>query len=207
MGRARIRRAAKPKPAPITYLISDEIGSVAATLYGRFDVHFRDIRQLSIAFVMISGGREPSRDRIDGVWARFMKQTDLQKSLHGYDAVVWVREAIWKILEPKQREALIAHELSHGMVNEKGVLVVQRHDLEDFAWVARNFGAWHDGVELYGKQLSLFGSPDKPVANGQDVHEDAFAEIDAQVAQRKAEAEEPTPIRPRTTTDQPGAVS
>ena len=202
MARTRSARVPKAKPAPITYQTSDAISSVAATLFARFEVHFNDLRQFRIAYVMVQGGREPQRDRIDGVWARFVKVPPLWKDLTGYDAVVWIREAVWKHLDEKQREALVAHELSHGGMSEKGALIVQRHDLEDFAFVARHWGDWHEGVALYGKQLSLFGKPDpKP-----DPHADKFADIDAKVADQKSEHGNVTPLRPRSTSsEQPQA--
>lgn len=206
--RPRVPRAERPKPDPLKWEINDEITSVATALMARFEVHFADLRQLRIGHLMIHGGKEPKRDRIDGVWARFMKVPEPYRTLTELDAIVWVRYAIWKSLDEKQRQALIAHQLTHGSTNDRGDIVVLRHDLEDFAWVARQFGAWYEGVELYGKQLSLygkqlslFGSPEPKAGNGAD----AFADIDAKVAEQKAARDEPTPIRPRPTTDQPQA--
>jgi hypothetical protein len=197
---ARTARFRKPKVEriPLAYNLSDDLLAVAGPLIQRHEVHFSDLRQLSIGYVMVSGGREPKKDRIDGVWARFIKVPPLWKSITGYDAIVWVRQAVWNRLSPHQREALLAHQLSHGTTNDKGELVVVRHDLEDFAWVARNYGGWTDDVELYGRQLSLFGKPDpKPEAKP-----DAFADVDAAVEERKAS--NVTPMRPRgTSTDQP----
>jgi hypothetical protein len=187
---ARIR---KPKVArvPLAYQLNDELTSVATALIQKHEVHFNELRQMKIGYVMVSGGREPKRDRIDGVWARFIKSPPVWRSIAGYDAIVWVREAVWKMLSAHQREALLAHELSHGTTNDKGELTVVRHDLEDFAWVARHYGAWTENVELYGRQLSLFGKPDP---NGRQ--DEAFADIDAGVAERKARGTV-TPMRPR----------
>lgn len=200
--RARIPRADRPKPDPLKWGISDDVTSVAAALIARFEVHFADLRQLRIGYLMITGGREPKRDRIDGVWARFMKVPEPYRTLTELDAVLWVREAIWKVLSAEQRQALIAHQLSHGMTNDKGELVIQKHDLEDFAWVARQFGAWHENVELYGRQLSLFGQPDS-----KDQHDAAFADLDARAAEQKAERQaDVVPMRRRKppSADQPG---
>jgi hypothetical protein len=208
MARRGAARISKPKPEPIVYDFSDELTSVATALMAKHEVHFNDLRQLRIGYVMVTGGREPKRDRIDGVWARFMVLSPLYKALTGgYDAVVWVRQAIWRVLNEDQRRALIAHQLTHGSVTEKGRLIYIRHDLEDFAWVARQYGPWHEGVELFGKQLSLFGKPDEKPANGHD----AFADIDAKVAAEKAEREDGTvtQFQPRTKkpaeSDQPPA--
>lgn len=205
---ARRRRTPKAQPAPITYLVeSEEITPIVAALFTRFEVHFNDVRQLSIAYVMVAGGREPKRDRIDGVWAGFKKCAPLEKALHGYDAILWVRDAIWKVIDPKQREALLAHQLSHGLVTEKGALAIQKHDVEDFAFVARHWGPWYENVELYGKQLSLFGTPETDGANGNGhAHDDAFADIDEKVAEQKAEASNVTQLPQRSArADQPHA--
>lgn len=204
--RPRSARIPKPKPEPIVYELNDELTSVATALMAKHDVHFNDLRQLRIAYVMVIGGREPKRDRIDGVWARFMVLNPLYKTLTGgYDAVVWVRQAIWRVLNEDQRKALIAHQLTHGQTTEKGALIYVRHDLEDFAWVARQYGPWHEGVELYGKQLSLFGKPDEKPTNGAA---DAFADIDAKVADERAERESNVrPFPERQAPEQPGASS
>lgn len=205
--RARIPRASKPKPAPITYEINEEITSIATALMGRFEAHYLALRSFRIAYLMVVGGREPSRDRIDGNWAGITKEHPREKALHDFDLVLWIRQSIWKVLDAKQHEALVAHQLDHFTTNDKGELVRQKHDVEDFAFVARQWGDWHEGVTLYGKQLSLFGQPDPKPGNGNG---DAFADIDAKVADQKAERTEgePTPIRPRrSTSDQPGATS
>lgn len=196
--RARVPRAEKPKADPLKWEISDELTSIATALMARHEVHFADLRQLRVGYLMIAGGREPKRDRIDGVWARFMKVPEPYRTLTELDAVVWVRYAIWKVLDAKQREALMAHQLSHCQTNDKGEIVILRHDLEDFAWVARQFGPWHENVELYGKQLSLFGKPDEKPAR------DAFADLDAKVAAQKAERVTPF-RRPSGAAGQPTA--
>jgi hypothetical protein len=202
-------RTPRPKADPITYAIDDELTAVATKIMARHEVHFADLRQLRIAFVMVTGGRQPNSTKIDGVWARFMKAPPIWHALTNYDAIVWVRAAVWRHLSAEQREALVAHQLSHGVVTEKGALTVARHDLEDFAWVARNYGAWNEGVELFGKQLSLFGTKDAAPSSKKPASDDAaFADLDERQAQRKAEraaasgkptseATEPTPIRRR----------
>lgn len=191
---ARIRKQRVAR-VPLAYQLNDELTSLATALIQKHEVHFNDLRQMKIGYVLVSGGKEPKRDRVDGVWARFIKSPPIWRSIAGYDAIVWVREAVWKMLSQHQREALLAHELSHATTNDKGELTVVRHDLEDFAWVARHYGAWTENVELYGRQLSLFGKPDpKP----EPKTDEAFADIDADVAARKDNV---TPMRPRATSD------
>lgn len=154
------RRTPRAERIPLSFVLSDEITEVASVVFAKHGVHFNALRPLKIGYVMIGGGSPPKRDRIDGIWAKFIKAPPIWRSLSGYSAIVWVREPIWRILSAQQREALIAHQLSHGTTNDRGELVVAHHDSEEFAWVARQYGAWNDGVELFGKQLSLFGTPD-----------------------------------------------
>lgn len=154
------RRTPRPERIPMSFILSDEITEVAALVFAKHGVHFDALRPLKIGYVMIGGGSPPKRDRIDGVWARFIKSPPIWRSISGFSALVWVREPVWRILSADQREALIAHELSHGTTNDRGELVVAHHDLEEFAWVARQYGPWSDGIRLFGQQLSLFGTPD-----------------------------------------------
>lgn len=164
MPRPRRIHAPKTKRVPLAYQLNDELAQFAALLHGKFEVHFASLASFKIGYVLISGGALPKRGKIDGWAARFLKVPPLWKGLTGYDAIVEVREAVWKILSAHQREALLAHELSHGDSNDKGDLVVQKHDLEEFAWIARHYGAWDEGIELFGKQLSLFGTADGAAA-------------------------------------------
>lgn len=154
------RRTPRAERIPLSFILSDEITEVAAAVFAKHGVHFNALRPLKIGYVMIGGGSPPKRDRIDGVWAKFIKAPPVWRAISGYSAIVWVRDAIWRVLSAEQREALIAHQLSHGTTNDRGELVVAHHDSEEFAWVARQYGPWNDGVELFGKQLSLFGTPD-----------------------------------------------
>lgn len=203
----RPRRFPKPpkvQPEPVAYRVSEEVTSVAATLMARFEAHYMALRQFRIAYLVITGGREPKRDRIDGVWAGIRKPHPTDKLLHATDLILWVRETIWKKLDAKQREALVAHQLDHFTTSDKGELVAQKHDVEDFAFVARNWGAWHENVQLFGRQLKLFENPEA-AKNG---HDQAFADIDAKVAEQREEraGDNVTPLRrPSTSTDQPQA--
>lgn len=156
---ARIRQA-KTKRIPLAYQLNEEIASLGALVISKHHIHFGGLRNFKIGYVLVSGGRAPKQNRVDGVWARFVKVAPLWKGITGYDAIVWVRKAAWDALDAHQREALIAHDLSHGTDNDKGELTVVRHDLEDFAWVARHYGPWTENVQLYGRQLNLFGTPD-----------------------------------------------
>ena len=54
--RARIPRAERPKPDPLKWELNPEIASTAAALLARFEVHFSDLRQLRIGYLMIHGG-------------------------------------------------------------------------------------------------------------------------------------------------------
>jgi hypothetical protein len=173
----RVRKPKEPK-VPITFELSDEAGDVASALFAKHETHFWSLRPFKIAYVMIFGARPPKDRKVDTV-ARFVKTSGLWKSLTGYDAVVWVKSIYWNALNATQREALLAHELSHGATNDKGELVIEKHDLEEFAWVARQYGAWSEGIEVFGKQLNLFETSE-PASNG-----------------TATPTEAPTPMRPR----------
>ena len=99
------------------------------------------------------------------VWA-------LEKAFGVYpDALIVADIEIWEELTEPQRVALVFHELrhlahSHTKAGEprydeegKPVLEVVGHDVEEFLDVADTFGAWHEGLQVFGKVLG--GKADK----------------------------------------------
>lgn len=154
MARPRFKRAKEPAQ-PVVYAISSEIGEVAARLVRLFPVQFGWTANFKIGYVLVSGS-QPKEQGGCVVLARFGKTPPLWHGLTGYDAIVRVEEWAWGRLDASGQEALVAHELSHGMMSERGAIKVLKHDLEEFGFVVRHYGAWKENIAVFDKQLSLF---------------------------------------------------
>jgi Putative phage metallopeptidase len=149
-------RASKEIKVPVVYEESSEIKHVAERLIRLYPVQFGWVANFKIGFVIVRGlklnldKREP--------WGKFKKVPPLYRGLTGLDAVVELVEDGWHRLAAEQQEALVAHELCHGSMSERGALRVEKHDLEEFRFVVAQWGAWDEGIRKFGEQLDLFTS-------------------------------------------------
>lgn len=76
------------------------------------------------------------------------------KHLTNLDFLIIVDEEIWERLSKPQKEALVDHELCHGMIDGKlGKLVTRGHDIEEFFEIAERHGAWSDEIHAMEKAL------------------------------------------------------
>lgn len=147
-------RLPKEPKAPVVYQESAEVRSVAERLVRLYPVQFGWTASFRIGYVLVSGlklnldKREP--------WGKFKKVPPLYRGLTGLDVVVELVEDRWCRLAAEQQEALVAHELCHGSMSERGALRVEKHDLEEFRFVVAQWGAWDEDVRRFGEQLDLF---------------------------------------------------
>jgi hypothetical protein len=85
------------------------------------------------------------------------RATGQWKYLTNYDYVIEVWEKYWKLADDNQKEALLYHELLHVLPYPKkdGTIswLLRRHDLEEFFEVARDHGAWEEGVVEFSRCL------------------------------------------------------
>ena len=162
-----VRRARKPREprARVTYEESDVVREVAHRLVRVYPAHFGWINSFAIGYVMVHGSRR--REGEIDVAAKFRKVPPVYHGITGYDAVVEVHEWAWTELAAEQQEALIAHELCHGEMTEKGTLRVVKHDLAEFRWVVANYGAWQPEVRAFEEQLALFDRKRRPKGSDQ----------------------------------------
>jgi hypothetical protein len=149
----RRRRESKPK-VELVYSESDTVRTVAERLIRLYPAKFGWSTNFKLGYLLISGSKpkEGGRD----VAARFRKVPPLYHGLTGFDAVVEVHTWAWETLDAGEQEALVAHELCHGSMSEKGALRVEKHDLEEFHFVVGQYGAWTSDIERFQSQLSLF---------------------------------------------------
>lgn len=134
------------------YIEAPEVAGVAAGLIARHDRFSSVCEDLRIAYLYRLG--VPTGEG-EAILAACQKAAPLWRDLAGYDVVIWVWEAVWNVLEPRQAEALVSHELCHIGRNDSGGVKLRKHDLEEFAWVARQYGRWDDAIGHFASALEL----------------------------------------------------
>ncbi len=168
---ARARKPREPA-APVVYEVSPEISTVMHRLVRLNPVQFGWTGNFKLGCVIVRGSH-PKEQGGCVVLARFAKVAPLWHGLTGYDAIIRVEEWAWSRLGPAEQEALVAHELCHGEMSDKGSLRVVKHDLEEFGFVVRKYGAWQQSIALFDKQLAMFepsfGTQTAPVEGDQTV--------------------------------------
>ena len=122
------------------YHASDEVKEVAERVIAAHP-RFQRIPDHSVTYALLHG-KEPE-DATLHAWAKFVKAPGLWRDLTGVEAVIWVNQKVWVQLEPREREAILAHELCHFGENDNGDVKVIEHDVEEFGFVARHYGAWN----------------------------------------------------------------
>jgi len=148
-------RKVKEPPAPVVYEVSPDVETVMHRLVRLNPVQFGWVNNFKLGGVMVRGGKTKEQGGCV-VLARFVKVPPLWHGLTGYDAIIRVEDWAWGRLGPEQEEALMAHELCHGSMSERGALRVMKHDLEEFGFVVRKYGAWKEDIALFDKQLGMF---------------------------------------------------
>lgn len=211
---ARRPRAPKPK-VELVYEESSTIAAVANRLIRLFPVQFGWTSNFRLGYLIVRGSKPKSGDR--DVAGKFRKVPPVYHGLTGFDAVVEIHAWAWDDLDATQQEALVAHELCHGSMSERGTLRVEKHDLTEFHWVVGQYGAWAADVRTFAEQLSMFNERGPALGRPQVVQRQAFAGDDADLRPKgevnvdelrgAAEREsEPTPIRrPKNGGTQPPA--
>lgn len=188
----RVKRSREPA-APVVYELSPEIETVMARLVRLNPVQFGWANNFRIGCVIVRGATKKNAGGCV-ILARFVKVAPLWHGLTGYDAIIRVEDWAWSCLGPSEQEALIAHELCHGSMSDKGALRVLRHDLEEFGFVVRKYGAWQENIALFDKQLSMFEpglgtvttGTQASLGDGADPRPTAMSEAAERVARKRA---------------------
>ena len=189
MARFRAPRKAREPKAPVVYEQSPEIKSVAERLVRLFPVQFGWTTNFSLGYIIVRDlklnldKREP--------WGKFRKVPPLYRGLTGLDAVVELVADGWGQLNAEQQEALVAHELCHGSMSERGALRVEKHDLEEFRFVVAQWGAWDEGIRRFGEQLDLFSQRGPAIKTGTQGEQEPLSNF------QKPVDDVPTPIHRR----------
>lgn len=146
------------------YRLSADVEAVAKRILDR-DQRFAHIRaeRIRVGFAM-QVGKKPEGKGGMHVLARAVKAPALWRDLGVFEVVLWANEEAWTHLTDRQHEALISHELCHvGGRNDQGAVQLLEHDIEEFGWIVRTYGQWHQGLEFFAQQLGLGLAPGEPV--------------------------------------------
>lgn len=170
MPRAYRPKKAKEPKVPVTYEVSAVVAEVAHRLIRLYPMKFGWTTNFKLGFLMVHGSK-PKPDPTFDFMAKFRKVPPLYHGLTGFDAVVEVQAWAWRDLDANQQEALVAHELCHGEMTEKGTLRVVKHDLEEFRFVVRQWGAWKSDIRAFEEQLKLFDESGAPARATEGVQE------------------------------------
>ena len=117
------------------FIVSEEVKEIADQV---IDKYRDDLRNHNICYVFKKKATKSDNCVILG---QAKTESDLQKTLHGYDAVVLIGHDTWTELGPDEKFRLAMHELEHFEVNfETGKLSTRSHPVEEFPVVMKIFG-------------------------------------------------------------------
>lgn len=141
--------------------VSTELEAMARRLVHAHD-RLRDLDQFEIAYLWDHG--DPPRNGKACAWGKARLMPRWVQPLAPYDACITIMSKVWNFLRDRQREALLLHELMHlGQNPDSGMLEVVPHDIEEFGYVAAQYGAWRSSLEAFHEQLQLGLDPAGPL--------------------------------------------
>lgn len=135
---------------PPRYTSADSVTDTVARLIKRDFTHLRDCR---FTFLFRNNGWEAKGRTMLGQ-VRKVSEIDnaimsAEVGLEPIDILMTLNGDEWKQLTTLQREAVIAHELCHVELGEKGYELVP-HDVEEFARVVKRYGLWKHDLQQMG---------------------------------------------------------
>ena len=109
------------------------------------DKYHPSLMDASIGFVMRS-----EAPRVGGktVLGKTRKVTAEQQVHIDFDFIIWLAEDVWSSLSPRQKEALIDHELSHCKFDGFTASIVP-HDVEEFTHIIDRYGFWWPASDAF----------------------------------------------------------
>lgn len=133
---------------PLPYEISEEVEAIAKKVLNGLTIH------ANIAYIE-SDKKAKWLGKCEVVPA-------IYKLLTNYDYIIYVNVDEYRGLNPKQKEALIFHELEHIAWKpnikdpEFGKWSSRRHDVGEFNSVIQRYGRWYGDVDEVSKSLDQF---------------------------------------------------
>lgn len=132
------------------FAVAHEAANIGKDLVERFHEHLLNTR---IDYVFL--WKTPEKNKRE-IWGRAKKVSGLSAWFASEDReneplpdtffVIELSYLVWRALEPKQKIALIDHELSHCSINDKLKPCLKSHDCEEFNQIVRRHGLWAEDV-------------------------------------------------------------
>jgi len=124
-----------PDDKETKFLLAEEVKEIGKQIIDKFR---DDLRNVNIGYVFRK--KSPKSDEVVTMGTAKI-ENELQKVLHGYDAIVTIGHDTWKDLEGDSKFRLVHHELEHFQVNfETGALKTVNHPVEEFPSTIKIFG-------------------------------------------------------------------
>lgn len=166
------------------FLVSDEVAGVAAAVIREHEVSFGWIpRDFRVVYLLKFGDKISPDDEIDTI-AKCVKAPALWNVLAAYDFAIWVKDCYWNLLSPRDREAVLAHELQHIGATDAEKPKILPHTIEEFSQVVAWYGPWSGGLKALYRAFAESGhEPARQVSAGElvdavaDAYEAAGAEV------------------------------
>jgi len=117
------------------FILAEEVIEIGEQLIDRFR---KDLAPYQIGYVFKQ--KAPKKDG-EVVLGTAKTESELQKVLHGYDAIIQISYDTWEDASDDQKFRLVYHELEHLAVDsEKGKVFTIDHTVREFSSVIRIFG-------------------------------------------------------------------
>jgi hypothetical protein len=122
-------------PEGSKFVLSDEVEEIGGQMIEAFRT---DLRSYKIGYVF---KQKASKTGEGTVLGQVKAESELQRVLHGLDAVVIIGYDTWCTLDPDSKFRLVYHELEHLILNEKtsGLATID-HTVQEFPSVIKEFG-------------------------------------------------------------------
>lgn len=161
---------------PVTYENAPEVKSIAEELIKKHHPHLVNVK---IEYVYRS---EHAKSGGKDVWGKARKIGGLNAWLATPSDERWIHpepffvmeiaKDIWVKLKETAQTALVDHELNHmGRDTETGDLMIEAHDVEDFAIILRRYGLYRADAEMFVRagatQLSLLAIAEDRAESGE----------------------------------------
>lgn len=144
------KATAPPELDESDFWFSDQIEVIAGKLIDENETQFGHLKNFRVAYLFkkeMTGDAKGKATVLSGI----------NRLLSGFDAHIVICYETWKQMTDNQRNAIVAHEMTHIDISENGdKLKIREHDLEEFSTIAAKFGKWNSAIAKFSEQLDLF---------------------------------------------------
>lgn len=121
------------------FIEAEEVAEMAKFIISKWRP---DLRNIEIAYIF---KQKASKSGENVTFGSAKTESDLQRVLHRYEAVVQIGFDTWIGMDVDQQLRLVDHELQHlGLDPEKGKLGIVNHPVEEFPEVVQRWGLGKD---------------------------------------------------------------